>query len=77
MSSVLIGLNATNAGFAIRCKKIKKALLYANATSAESAVFLHETGIKSPNAFKNANKFLIKKGQIAKTEDGKYYLIHK
>ena len=66
-----------NVAFAVRRKKVIKALKEANAYSEDTAVKLEDTTINSPTKFKNVNKYMIKKGQMKQTDDGRFYLIKK
>lgn len=75
MNSALLSLNLVNNSFVLRCKKVQKALKESNAFSEETAVKLEDTKINAPKKFKNVNKFLIKKGKMKQTEDGRFYLV--
>ncbi len=57
----------------IRRNHIILMLAAAGATSAETAVTLPEAGAASPKAFRRFTEFLVRRGVIRKTADGRYY----
>lgn len=58
----------------LRRKMIVKRLTECNAFSEESAVTLKDAGVFNPNAFRRLNVFLVRKGILGITSDGRYYL---
>lgn len=57
----------------IRRNYIILKLAAAGATSPETAVTLSEAGVIHSNAIRRLNDFLVRRGVIKKTEDGRYY----
>ncbi|MCH5195294.1 MAG: hypothetical protein J1F28_01185 [Oscillospiraceae bacterium] len=58
----------------LRRKIIVDKLTECNAFSEESAVTLQTAGVFNPNGFKRFNRFLVYKGVLGVTSDGRYYL---
>lgn len=58
----------------LRRKLIIDKLTESGAFSEESAVTLKTAGVFNPNGFKRFNKFLVYKGILGVTSDGRYYL---
>ena len=58
----------------IRRNLILRKLKKANAISESRAVTLEQAGVARPNAFPTITEHLVKKGILARTADGRYYL---
>lgn len=58
----------------IRMNYIVRRLRKCGAVSAETAKTLDEAGVINPRFFPRVNDVLVKRGVLARTEDGKYYL---
>lgn len=59
----------------IRRKHILNRLRKCGATSKETAKKLSEAGVINPNAFKTITEKLIKKYELGRTDNNKYYLL--
>ena len=57
----------------IRRNHIILKLAAAGATSPETAVTLVEAGVINTNTFKRLTDYLVKRGVIQRTADGRYY----
>jgi len=57
----------------IRRNHIILKLAAAGATSPETAVTLAEAGVMNSNAFKRLTNYLVGRGVIQRTADGRYY----
>lgn len=60
--------------FLIKKKKIIRALMKANAYSADNAKRLDELGMFNPYSFPFVTLRMVKRNIISVTDDGKYYL---
>ncbi|MCH5209183.1 MAG: hypothetical protein J1F04_09875 [Oscillospiraceae bacterium] len=58
----------------LRRKIIVDRLTECNAFSEENAVTMQAAGVFNPNGFKRFNRFLVYKGILGVTSDGRYYL---
>ena len=58
----------------MRRNLILRKLIIAGADSPETAVTLAEAGVINPDAFTRLNDWLVRKGWIRRTADGRYYL---
>lgn len=59
----------------IRRKHILNRLRKCGATSKETAKTLSEAGVINPNAFKAITEKLIKRHELGRTDNNKYYLL--
>ncbi len=57
----------------IRRNLILLKLAEAKAETPETAVTLAEAGVINPNGFKRFSNFLVRRGVIRRTDDGRYY----
>lgn len=60
---------------AMRRNLIIRKLKAANANSEDTAVTFAEAGVFNPDAFPRITEKMIKQGILAKTADGKYFLL--
>lgn len=58
----------------LRRKIIIDRLTECGAFSEENAVTMQDAGVLNPNGFKRFNRFLVYKGVLGVTSDGRYYL---
>lgn len=59
----------------IRRKHILNCLRKCGATSKETAKTFSDAGVINPNVFKAVTEKLIKKHELGRTDDNKYYLL--